>query len=277
MKIFSLKKFVNSPVFIIGQYRSGTTIIKNSIGSHKSVYLNAFESPALNDLGKVAYKYKNLDFYRTSTLIGEKRFKRKIRLLMFESYIGDLYSLRKELGKLRRFNFSIFNCKKWVASVSPTEKQYLGLIYIYPALKSIYIYRNGIEQVNSCMNHASFNHDSFQNHCIYWVNYINKFKYLEGFENNLLIRQTELLEKPEFTFRRIMEFLNLDFDNSCVEFCKNNVIHPLGEHSLKDTNAKQYFNQRGSAWYKWSSLQKKKFRAICGEKMKEYGFEIPDE
>lgn len=269
------RRTLSNPIFVIGHYRSGTTILQRTIGQHNAVYLTGFESPAINDFGNIAYKYKTQDWYRVSTLLDDQIFKSRIKNLIFETYAGKNFALRKEFGKLRRLDFSLFKVNRWVSKIFPSQQEYEGLEYLFPELRSTYILRNGINQVNSSSKHQLFKHISFEDHCKNWVRQLIRFEYLEKKDNCFICRQEDLINNPNNILRELFIFLNLSYSKAISEYVQNTIIHPYGRETQTVTKSKDFYSQRGNAYDEWTSSQKEIFKKICGDKMEDYNYEVP--
>ena len=225
-------KFTFKPVFVIGCGRSGTTILGNTLGQHKSIcYLNERRDlwhrayPEL-DIWSGKYKHpllvaieENADSFKTQ----------KLRRLFFREQVAANAEVLLEKLPINNFRLRFLNI-------------------CFPDAKYIYLYRNGLEVAESISKKIPNG----------WFGYKNlKWKLLEAFghENNfeyaiddmksdfhkgmfewrLSMEESEkffkkmspekyigisynnLVEDPKNTLKSIFEFLALDVHETFIE------------------------------------------------------------
>jgi len=190
--------------------------------------------------------------------------------------MSDDYGLYNFLKRLIREN-SLLNFKDikiWGAKSFPNKDEAEGLIWLFPKAKFVYIYRNGIDVVNSMTKFGWFSKQSFKVLCDFWASRIFRYKYLTDFERAISVNFDVYVQNTEETFRKIFKHLEIDYNKRSVNFSKSNLIHPLDQPNQK-ISSREAFDKRKPPYENWTQKQKKIFREICSGAIKEMGFEIP--
>lgn len=272
-----LGDFVDCPLIIAGAGRSGTTALLNALGEHPEVLTMHGERPYVTYVGGVVQDFEDSPngAWRVGTLnVSNERLYKTYRELCFESAFGKggWYAL-KNIARKRVLPSSI---KYWSVKAFPTETQYKGFLRLYPSARVVAILRNGIDNVNSRMHHATFRDDPFEHHCTEWVYLVGKYDYLNGDpEHAVFVRQEELRDTPEIVFSKIFDVCGLSQSDKPLQYAQTTVVHPLDKSTRKETDVKAALNQRAPAYESWTDEQRMMFKDICGETMERVGYEIP--
>ena len=218
-KIFNkelFNKFKNSgnlskrPIFIVGMFRSGTTLVEQILASHSKVYgggesrvfFQAMSSFLKFD-SKSVFK-KNLDTYKPST---------------FED-IGNLYI---SVAKKFQPNFEFITDKQ------PLNFKWIGLIKLaLPNAKIIHCKRNPIDNCLSIYkNYFDFNDNPYSYDLNELAQHYNLYADLMKYWNSLLpefiynISYEELIKNQKDQTEKLLNFSNLDWEENCMNFFKN--------------------------------------------------------
>ena len=210
-KFISMKSSIGhrscKPVFIIGMPRSGTTLIERIISSHSKVFgcgeLVFFSS----FLKKLNLTGKNIleDFNNLSS----KNF----------SNIGKLYV--EEIEKFSKKS-------KYITNKLPQNFLDLGLIKLsLPNAKIIHCERNSIDTCFSCYktNFTEGNYYSykFEDLGSFYLLYKKQMEfYKKNFGKDILnIKYENVINDLEVETKKILKYLDLPFENNCIEFYKN--------------------------------------------------------
>ena len=207
------------PVFIVGMPRSGTTLVEQIIGSHKKSHCLG-EIRHIEVLASLLPKKIQLNeempdclINLTSTMLNE----------LASEHLGDLAKLNKN-NSSRVINKSLENY--W----------HVGLLHqMFPKAKFIFVHRNPLDVGISVFSN-SFNTKKFP------YAYTNKLSDIEFAYRHikklmdhwakmipdliLEVDYEEILKDPEATTRQMISHLDLEWDDSCLDFhrTKNMVL-----------------------------------------------------
>ena len=189
------------PIFIVGMPRSGTTLIEQIISSHSQV----FGADELNFLPQLVEK--NI-----------KEFKNVNNGLI--KNIGDNY-----INKIKILS----DKSKNITDKHPINFKNIGIIKLaLPNAKIIHCTRNSKDTCLSIFkNYFTSTQLNFAYNIDEIVKYYNLYKVLMKHWNNNLpgfiheINYETLIKNPEIQVKNILKFCNLDWDNKCLEFHKN--------------------------------------------------------
>jgi len=270
--------YFRHPIFIVGTGRSGTSVLHRALGEHPRIYSISGESPFVSQIGEFMCRYENSeikDYYIKSLQFPKKYLYDSFRRLCLESAIGSKYGLIIILKSLMLRRISIVRNRYWCAKTFPTFESYQGLITLFPTAKFIYIFRNGLDVVQSRSRFAGFRKSEFSSHCSVWAQSINKYDYLTNVPSAIHIRHEELLVTPAQVLKRVYAFVGLEENPKPLDFLANTIVHPLDKPTEKGVKVKEIFLKRQPAFMTWTSEQRELFKKICGDAMASLGYEIP--
>ena len=193
----------NTPIFILGMPRSGTTLIEQIISSHPSVY----GGDELNIMPNIIKKYlrneKNkLDFNK----IDIKK--------MANQYLNEL----KNISKKKRVTDKLTLNFKWIGLIK-LLLPYSKIIHCKRNSKdtSLSIFKNYF--VNSDLKYAynlkeiSDYYNLYNNLMNHWKNILPEFIYEIEYE--------EIIKNTESEVKKLLKNLNLNWNRKCLEFYKS--------------------------------------------------------
>jgi len=196
----------NMPIFILGMPRSGTTLIEQILSCHSQVH----GAGEINDLNKIMFESAPELNHHTYT-----------------DYIASLD--RDEIIKfgkeyIKRIT-SYSNGTPYVINKSPVNFQHIGMIrLIFPNAKIIHCKRNPVDTCLSAYKHCFTGRYYFaydlqelgQYYKLYEELMSHWHKTIPGyiFDN----QYEELIENQEIQSRKILEFVGLPWDDSCLNF-----------------------------------------------------------
>jgi tetratricopeptide (TPR) repeat protein len=201
--IFNNSKILNSKkndikfIFVVGMPRSGTSLVEQILSSHVKIY-GAGELPFLTDIIEKKMNLKNQDYSELQSEYTNciKRFNHK------EEYLVDKTPLNfKWIGFILNFfpNSKIVHCKR--NSVDVCWSNYKNL---FSSDKLNYSY--------SFLDLSNY-YKLYKNLMLHWSKiYGDKF-YEINYEN--------LVENKEKEVRDILKYLDLEWDENCLDFHKN--------------------------------------------------------
>jgi len=228
---------IKCPIFILGMPRSGTSLVEQIISSHKSVY-GAGELPALPN---ICYPILN------NELNNEKYkdiFYDKNILLMRERYLQTLSHLSTSANV--------------ITDKTPANFQFIGFIFsMFPDAKIIHLKRD--PRAVCWSNYKSKwmgNGYGFSYNMDDLVTYYGMYSKLMDFwhkkfpEKIYDICYEDLTTNQEEMTRKLLEYCELDWDDSCLNFHKNK--RPVKTASSLQVREKIY---QGSSevWKKYES------------------------
>ena len=203
------------PIFIVGMPRSGTSLVHQILDSHNKVhgagelnYLNKFVMPAIKSFKK---KGKNQ--------ISNKSLK-SIR----ESYLASLSSLNIK--------------EKIIIDKMPLNFRFIGFVAsAFPEAKIIHMNRDPMATCWSIYkyyfngNYYSFDQDDLASYYVLYKDLMDFWKQL--FPNQIYdVCYEDLTTNQEEETRNLLEYCELDWDDNCLRFHKNQTV-------MKTTSALQ--------------------------------------
>jgi tetratricopeptide (TPR) repeat protein len=207
-----------TPIFIVGMPRSGSTLLEQILDSH----------PQVHGIGE----HKLLGTIMNEYIVGEEGFKNFSSKTQEEiSHIGKEY-----VDQLRTFakqNKTFLNKSKsnqvFIANKMLSNFFYIGFIRtILPNAKIIHTMRNPMDSCFSCFGRffektMNFTY-SLKEIGEYYVRYIQLMEHWHKVVPNtylLDVSYENLVTNFESEARRILEFLELPWDDNCLSFHKN--------------------------------------------------------
>ena len=200
----------NESIFIVGLPRSGSTLIEQILASHSSVE-GTMELP---NIMNIARKLGNSTKDNTGYPEIIENFSDKEVSSLGNSYIAETKFLRSG--------------KPFFIDKMPNNFSHIGLIkMILPNAKIIDARRNPMDTCFSCYKQLfargqAFTYD-LSEIARYYINYIKLMdhwdKVLPGFVYK--VQHEDLLEDQETITRELLEFCELEFESSTLEFYKN--------------------------------------------------------
>jgi len=269
------KSYLYQPVFLVGCGRSGTTALGRALGQHPAIRAANSEGALINHIGGVAGHYcchEVSDYMVNSTALTDDSLREQLIKLIYEVVWGANYGLRGVLSNYLR-NLGKSTPSRWLVKAFPDEREYSGLTFLFSKAQFIYIYRNGIDVVNSMTKFGWFSKQPFEDLCKFWATHMERYSYLED-RKALVVRFEDFAEQPENVLSRTLDYLGLWQESSVVAYAKSNVIHPLDQPDM-EASPKEMLNSRPEAYQGWTHEQKKSFKEICGDMMKKHGYEVP--
>jgi hypothetical protein len=273
-------EFLANPVFIVSCGRSGSTALCRALNLHPSLMVATKEGPIVNALGELAFDYAvgpHSHYFQSASRLMPAETRRQIRRLCYTSIFGPDLGLSYDPKRIRikesayRRGRSI---RRWGAKVFPTERSAQGLRWLYPGAKFIYIFRNGIDVVQSMSKFGSFSKLGFEERCRFWRDRADTYEYLRTWDDVCLVRFEDFLADNASVLGSIYRYLGLADHSAPAEFASSTIIHPLDSPSAS-LNPKESIAARGSSFQEWNGGERVAFRRICGDAMKRLGYEIP--
>jgi len=262
--------------FILGTQRSGTTLLRLILNSHKLVSIPEEASFLKFALKKNKYSLAN---------------KNKIYKYLINDYQLNKWNLPKEKIKeiLSMSNTNIdlisnfystyknFFSKKLVGDKTPPFIRYLSILNdYYPEAKYIFIVRDGRDSFLSLRNRNHHSAKSFVLGGLEWK--IKNCLILKNLNNissdkKIIIKYEDLIKNPQKIIIDVCGFLNIEFQKDMLQFWKNSKDFIDKNHSSKIFKPIDSTNLN-----KWkiglTDKEIKKFQYYAEPLLKKYDYEI---
>ena len=197
------------PIFIVGMPRSGTTLIEQIVSSHSKVFgggeLFFFTDIFQKDLNLK----KNKDFLEILKNLTEKNF-----FDLGKKYVDEIEKISKE--------------NMYLTNKLPKNFVNIGLIKLsLPNARIIHCERNPLDTCFSCYktfftegNHYSYSLEDLGSFYILYKKQMNYYK--KVFNQQILnIKYEDVVADSEKETKKILNYLELGFEENCLEFYKN--------------------------------------------------------
>ncbi len=271
----------NSPVFIIGSSRSGTTLLQMIMNSHPNIAMYGeihFFNEICGVLGGCEKKRKNIcDFidndlrraYHVHLLPKLDAVLDKVKdKLSDKSFTGiEFYIALME-------SFSELESKRRYGEKTNENIRYIAELFsIFPQSRIIHIVRDPRDVVSSMMSMPWASNDILANTLRWRAELSNVRKYKED-DRIFEIRYEDLIQNPEQICRSICDFIGEPFSPQMLEYdrkAKNYIVNePWKERTGKslDNAAKQRWKRDLTSW------QVCVLQALVGGLMKSYGYKL---
>ena len=203
----SSNKIVNTPIFILGLPRSGTTLIEHILGSH----------PQVVHFGERDYFFKNFKFlFDVFNLDNNKK--------IFDNLTISDYL---EYGTCYRANFNLPFGKTFFTDKMPFNFFYIGLIkYALPDAKIILCKRDYRDIGLSIYKNFFAEKVNFAYSTQNIVQYISQFhktinSWIDIYGDDIFqIDYNHLISNPKLTVSNMLDYCNLPWEETCLEFHK---------------------------------------------------------
>lgn len=244
------------PIFLIGFPRSGTTLLDTILRSHSSVDVIEEKPIVENFINKI--KLETNDDLNNLSKLSEG-----INLQIFKSYI-------EEKKKFIKKNENLIFIDKL-----PLNLLFIGeIIRFFPNAKFVFSVRNPFDVILSCFMQQFSPNDSMMNFLtlkdasyFYDISMTLYKKYYQLFPDNIFeIKYENLIFNFEENIKKLLNFLNLNWENDLKEFYKtatkrgiistpsyNQINKPLYKKSINNyKNYITYFSNIDEILNKWA-------------------------
>jgi hypothetical protein len=245
----------DSPVFIVGAPRSGTSVSGWSLGQHSQMFAS-HEVDFLIELygdGHLLKAYEKS--IRPDGWLGQM----EMDLCSFSSHWG-----RSALEMIRAGSQQ----GRWVDATPRHSLALYELSLLFPGAQFVHLVRNGKNAVNSMVNSGfpvpSARH--FHLACFNWRRYNQRIDaFAARFEQRVYRVSYEDLyvERDEKVWDGLLEFLGLPVERACMDFSLTNRINSSFSESAPTPSAPD------ADWGPW---RRAVFHSIAGPAMQRYGY-----
>ena len=199
----------SKPVFIVGMPRSGTTLIEQIISSHSKIFGGGELFPFANFFQKEQNLESNKTLLEVLNSLVEKNF-----FNIGKTYVDKIEKISKG--------------SKHLTNKLPGNFINIGLIKLsLPNARIIHCERNPLDTCFSCYktiftegNDFSYSLEELGSFYILYEKQMDYYKKIFG-QQILNIKYENVVADIEKETRKILDFLDVDFEESCIKFYKN--------------------------------------------------------
>lgn len=267
--------FRAAPVFVVGLGRSGTTVVKDALGSHSQIIAADGESPTIATFGAAARQLSENDYRERTLRTSVEYAQERLRRMCFESAMGHYSGARRLAREIVRARKNPVGLRRWCAKTFPTAAEADGLAMLYPHARFVYVFRNGTEVVHSRSRYEPMRELGFEHHCREWADAVGRYAYLLGFDRAKAVRHETLVYEPDAVFDTLCAFLGIAHERGPSTYASTTLVHPGDQATQQDFAVAQWFDDRPPAHATWTHEEREIFKALCGDAMDDLGYEIP--
>lgn len=255
-------------LFLCGVGRSGTTVLRTSLGQHSQIYYNGLENNLVQDLLRIA---------EDNCTNPSRQFAMAVEQAEYDAVF------RKATEDLIWPDQGLRNRPVWLAAINPEGRQLDYLRQVFPVSRVIGLIRNGIEVVCSRMKYRSFSAQSFENHCRVWNRCAGVQQWGSAHPDYFFqMRQEWFYEADALAMQleRLFGWLQIESDPAVLSGFQT-LVHPTGDSAvlpwqqLHGNEKSGLFQQKRDGWKDWDASQREVFERICGPLMCDLGYDIP--
>ncbi|MDV3353614.1 sulfotransferase [Leptothoe sp. LEGE 181152] len=271
---------VESPVFIFGCPRSGTSLLSRLIGSHPRIAI-PFESHLYNtfypwlkyygDLGQLKNRERLVDDILATEVMRDwaPRLSRQEVLATISQYNfhgivdGILRTWTQAQGKQR-----------WGEKTPAHLFYWREILSAFPKMQVLHIVRDG-RDVALSWEKARFGPKHMYPLAQKWKQHLEIASVLKTELDNgsfLDVKYEELLQKPESVVRKICTFLNEEFSPEMLSFYKTDTAYPTDRNNQKNLSKPPLVSNIGKWRLEMTARQLHIFEAVAGTTLEQYGY-----
>jgi len=274
-KFFPKIELCADPIFVIGSDRSGTTILVRSLSQH-SVLWSSAETDYLFHLfgeGRASKAYRWAIKRPSGNWLKKENVSKPEFLEALGIGINCLFTSRSR-------------GKRWMDHTPGYTMMVDMLADMFPGAYFLHMLRDGRRVVHSMINIMNtFKPDArqrmidegyvpgyvdFGTACRRWSLFVEKALNFESSHPDRVktIRNEEITEDPERSFREIFDFIKVPYEKGPDEFFRHNRINSSFAKSSTDPSVREKLDP----WQDWDAEQKRTFLELAGPTLVRSGF-----
>lgn len=247
-------------LFLASTGRSGTTIVRRSLGLHSDIYYNGKENNIVQDLLGVAQKNCTARSRQTAMVVDQTEYNEVFRQAIIRLIWPDPKLVERSV---------------WMAAINPTGDLLDYISDVFPKAIFICLVRNPKGMISSRMRYRSFQSLPFESHCQTWMRSESVYRWCLANPDRGFVMRHEWLYSGELPslLSRLFELISLQNESAVIENIESVVTHPTGESDVSDQGQrKAFFESKNRRWNDWTVEQKESYQHICGEFAEELGY-----
>ena len=261
-------------LFLCGVGRSGTTVLRRSLGTHKQIYYNGHENNVVQDIAEVALRNCTMKSRKHAMVVDQPEYDSKFRELLCALIWPDAELSKRPIR---------------MAAINPTPAQLDYLRQVFPKSKFVGLVRNGIEVVSSRTEFPAFASSKFETHCDVWNRSVSVAAWGKQNQESFRLLRHEWLYAPEKLkswLSELYQWLQIGFSDLPERKLLSTLEHPTSANSPIKTQAfsqskiadrRNYFLSKRNRWRTWTPEQLKTFEDRCGQSMRKLNYNVPYE
>lgn len=274
-----------SPIFIGGSKRGGTTLLRRIINTHSSItipppgwfyhfiYAHLYSYGDLNQEQNILELIKDclaIPLVKKYWKISETP-KKIVNLLPERSFRGVLVTFFQLYAQ--KFNTSI-----WGSKTPSNVFWFTEIQNNFPKARFILLYRDG-RDVSIDQFASSWGPNNLYVACLWWRSYIQAMllaKKLLNQKNYYEIHYEDLVEEPEKVVKEICEFLELEYEPEMLKYYEQDTDNFL-KLSFHQETSKPITTDYVGIYKKLSFADRQLQISVIGDLLEELGYKIEDE
>ncbi|RME84888.1 MAG: sulfotransferase [Caldilineae bacterium] len=255
------------PVFIIGVYRSGTTLLRYILDSHPHIAC----PPESDFLGGLAALLEHEPYRLGLARMGFDEAHVLARLREFSLYFFANYAASQQKPR-------------W-ADKSPSYVDYLNFILqLFPEAQFVMLYRHGFDVAHSYTRGGTFMRDTLAEYCRpgedlrlgavrYWQDKVRRMQRFQAAEpaRCFSLRYEDLCAEPEGWLRPLFAFLDEPWDARVLEFYR--FPHDKGLEDGRVAATRGFSISQGH-YHDWPEELRRACLAVAADTLQALGYEV---
>lgn len=228
----------NSPIFIVGAARSGTTLLQYMLRSHPNISLPTAESHFFipfykkrNDFDDLKKEQNILQLLNEIYQSRQSFFDNDVHGIKFDAkklahsfHQQKLFTVPQIISGIFQSNAHAEGKKRWGDKTPYYILHLETIIEMFPDAQIIHLIRDGRDCALSMLE-RKWDLQIFNTyHAAYtWNRYVTAGKYFgqKHPESYVEIRYEDILNQPELSIKKLCDFLNIEFNHSVINFKKS--------------------------------------------------------
>jgi hypothetical protein len=223
----------NTPFFVLGAARSGTTMLRLMLNRHSRLAI-PFESHFLKPILAELPMDRPLEAHEAARMAEIISQERNFRTWHLDSarIKSDLVgrtpaSLAQLVDALYRMEIAGSGKPRWGDKTPYYYVCWRQLVELFPSSRLIHIIRDG-RDVNLSLERVGWHGPTLADRARYWLERVEMAQEAErelGPERNLIIRYEDLVLNATLTLQKVCDFLDEEFEDGMLEFFTDAAAH----------------------------------------------------
>ena len=274
----------NSPVFIIGCERSGTTLLRAMLNSHPNIAI-PYEASSFTGMTPVANPWNHvwnrkeiedvLEFILTQTKV--RYWNLELQEIIEKANFGMRVTYPEILTAVYRAHALKEGKNRWGDKTPVNAFDLPRIIKAFPTAKFIHIVRDGRDVYLSWAKAEWARHD-LKKAARKWKGWVwSAYRLAEklGLSRYMVVRYETLVQNPRTELQKICMFLDEQFSENMLEYYKKQDLIPEKDRSFHQLLSKPPEPSRMLAWRKkLTQAESEEFERIAGSILLRYGYEV---